>query len=429
MVREDHTSQIFFTTPLTTILTSTHTERNIAIFRPISPEDPRGSKEKEPKRQQPKPQQYARLIDVVERFKEIMKLIIEEKKKKPKVMLPGLYKEYQNKDDPVIFYPPKNDVVAGFFNIHPQIYQSKLEAIRGLIIFAAKQIVQSETQSKNQKQLSNKQEIIVAVGTNDNEDNDQSEHAIKPKNFTNGNDGLRKNDSGTQLQATVNGEAKPKISITQISTNTPPHNVFGSDRLVGNVTGSLRTTLSEQELGNQNISYSRSQPPLIAIPPELDQVKGKIVVPKQRMQPNNDLDTRSNTGQPKTVADKSLGNPEPRANIDISKYFIFQQEQRKRQIQHQLVKTSLQNIPKATIPVQDPRNRNKDSTPKTRQKQSLNSKLTSRISWTEQEGKEERRMGRDLVNREMNKENKGILDTITGTDSQILGIMGYNQID
>ncbi|KAA6353019.1 MAG: hypothetical protein EZS28_051454, partial [Streblomastix strix] len=45
---------------------STHTERNIAILRPISPEDPRGRKEKEPERQQPKPQQYARLMDVVE---------------------------------------------------------------------------------------------------------------------------------------------------------------------------------------------------------------------------------------------------------------------------------------------------------------------------------------------------------------------------
>ncbi|KAA6384683.1 MAG: hypothetical protein EZS28_019789 [Streblomastix strix] len=49
------------------------------------------------------------LMDVVERFYIIMKPIIEEKKKKiPKVMLPGQYKHYPNKDGPVFFYPPKN---------------------------------------------------------------------------------------------------------------------------------------------------------------------------------------------------------------------------------------------------------------------------------------------------------------------------------
>ncbi|KAA6382532.1 MAG: hypothetical protein EZS28_021942 [Streblomastix strix] len=200
-------------------------------------------------------------------------------------------------------------------------------------------------------------------------------------------------------------------------------------QIVQAMTGSLRTTLSEQELGNQNISQSRSQPPLIATPPELDQVKGKVVIPKQGMQPNNDLDTRSKTGQPKTVADKCLGSTEASANSVTLNHFTSKQEQRKKADVAQLLKTNTQNTPKATRPVQDPRNRNMDSTPKTRQKQSPISKLTSRISWTEQEGKEERRMGRDLVNREMDKENKGILDRIRGTDSQILGIMGYNQID
>ncbi|KAA6395064.1 MAG: hypothetical protein EZS28_009410 [Streblomastix strix] len=102
-----YTPQIFFTTPLTTTLTSTHTERNIAILKPISHEDPRGHRGKKLERQQLKPQQYARLMDIVERFQEIMKLIIEEEKKKPKVVLLGYDKEYQNKDDPAIFYTPK----------------------------------------------------------------------------------------------------------------------------------------------------------------------------------------------------------------------------------------------------------------------------------------------------------------------------------
>ncbi|KAA6360452.1 MAG: hypothetical protein EZS28_044021 [Streblomastix strix] len=82
----------------------------------------------------------------------------------------------------------------------------------------------------------------------------------------------------------------------------------------------------------------------------------------------------------------------------------------KRQMQPQLLKTSPQNTPKATRPVQDPRNRNKDSTPKIRQKQSPTLRLTSRISRSEQERKERRREGRDLENRETDKENREILD-------------------
>ncbi|KAA6354282.1 MAG: hypothetical protein EZS28_050192 [Streblomastix strix] len=47
-------------------------------------------------------------MHVVERLYEIMKPIIEEEKKKLKVMFPGQYKEYPNKDGPAFFYPPKN---------------------------------------------------------------------------------------------------------------------------------------------------------------------------------------------------------------------------------------------------------------------------------------------------------------------------------
>ncbi|KAA6316622.1 MAG: hypothetical protein EZS28_055234, partial [Streblomastix strix] len=108
------------------------------------------------------------------------------------------------------------------------------EAIIGLIIFAAEQIVQSETESEGQEQLTNLIERIVADGTDDNEDNDQPEHAIEPKHFTNGNDGLRKNDSGTQLQATVNREANPEINFTKTYASTINYNQNGSDGLRGN---------------------------------------------------------------------------------------------------------------------------------------------------------------------------------------------------
>ncbi|KAA6358107.1 MAG: hypothetical protein EZS28_046365, partial [Streblomastix strix] len=146
-------------------------------------------------------------MDVIEKFHEVMKLVIEEEKKKPQAMLPGQYKHYTNKDGPFFFYPPKNyrpntniqtqrakplirtmawanlprvsyipgllnisDGVAGLINIHPQIYQSISDAVIGLITQAAEQIVQSETKSEDQEQLTNEIERIVDDGTDDNED-------------------------------------------------------------------------------------------------------------------------------------------------------------------------------------------------------------------------------------------------------------------
>ncbi|KAA6333899.1 MAG: hypothetical protein EZS28_053115 [Streblomastix strix] len=82
---------------------------------------------------------------------------------------------------------------------------------------------------KDQDQLTNEQERIVAYGTDDNGNEDQSEHTFEPKYFINGNDILRKNDSRTQLQATAIGEANLKINITKISANTPPHNFKRTD--------------------------------------------------------------------------------------------------------------------------------------------------------------------------------------------------------
>ncbi|KAA6389915.1 MAG: hypothetical protein EZS28_014556 [Streblomastix strix] len=47
-------------------------------------------------------------MDVIKRFHEIVKIIIEEEKKKSNVIQPGLYKYYPKKDGPLFFYPPKN---------------------------------------------------------------------------------------------------------------------------------------------------------------------------------------------------------------------------------------------------------------------------------------------------------------------------------
>ncbi|KAA6341781.1 MAG: hypothetical protein EZS28_052432, partial [Streblomastix strix] len=54
--------------------------------------------------------------------------------------------------------------------------------------------------------------------------------------------------------------------------------------------GSLHSTHSEQELRNPNISQPKGQPPLITTPPELGQIKRKVVTYKQRKQPTNDKD-------------------------------------------------------------------------------------------------------------------------------------------
>ncbi|KAA6355040.1 MAG: hypothetical protein EZS28_049433, partial [Streblomastix strix] len=83
-------------------------EETLAILRTISPGDPRGYKEREPEPQQQKLQQYAGLMEQIERFHEIMKPTIDEEKKKPDSMLSGQYKHQPNKDGPLFFYPPKN---------------------------------------------------------------------------------------------------------------------------------------------------------------------------------------------------------------------------------------------------------------------------------------------------------------------------------
>ncbi|KAA6354743.1 MAG: hypothetical protein EZS28_049730 [Streblomastix strix] len=98
-----------------TVKQSITLEETLAMLRTISPGYPRGYKEKEPERKYPKLQQYIGLIDVIERFYEIMKSIINEEKMKPKIILPGQYKEYSNKDDPAFFYPRKNYRPAQIF--------------------------------------------------------------------------------------------------------------------------------------------------------------------------------------------------------------------------------------------------------------------------------------------------------------------------
>ncbi|KAA6388045.1 MAG: hypothetical protein EZS28_016434 [Streblomastix strix] len=219
-------------------------DESLAVLRNISLRDSQEHKEKEPDQKEPSLQQYAGLMDVVERFHEIIKLQVEKEKKKSKIMLPGYCTKYPNKDCPVFFYPPKNYHLTPICRLKDQSlleklwnqtfemcasapflivfdypttsklrqiyqsdhttqdyqtsvmewqdsltfalkYQSKPEAVTGLIIFATEQIVNSETESKDQEQFTNELERIVADGTDDNGDDDQSEHAIELKHFIN----------------------------------------------------------------------------------------------------------------------------------------------------------------------------------------------------------------------------------------------------
>ncbi|KAA6369414.1 MAG: hypothetical protein EZS28_035058, partial [Streblomastix strix] len=113
-------------------------------------------------------------------------------------------------------------------------------------------------------QLINQRQRSVTDGTDDNGDNDQSEYAIEPKHFTNGNDGLRKNDRRTQLQATVNGEANPEINIQK---NFHQHSTSQykqirwtrRKRLQDAVTGSNQRKWTRKPSGNRKLWQWKQQ--------------------------------------------------------------------------------------------------------------------------------------------------------------------------
>ncbi|KAA6398277.1 MAG: hypothetical protein EZS28_006197 [Streblomastix strix] len=159
------------------------------------------------------------------------------------------------------------------------------------------------------------------------------------------------------------------------------------------------------------------------------QVKQKEKLQYLNRRPNKLMNTKLEAKQvnqsPYRISPQGVPKLEPTPTLLTTSHYSRSRE--KRQMQPQLLKTSPQNAPKATRPVQDPRNRNKDLTPKTRQKQSAIPRPTSQISWTEEERDQERRDGRDLENREIDKENREILDKNGRINNEIFGLMGNNQ--
>ncbi|KAA6374161.1 MAG: hypothetical protein EZS28_030308, partial [Streblomastix strix] len=151
--------------------------------------------------------------------------------------------------------------------------------------------------------------------TNDN--GHENHQAIDNTGNEDNNEQVNDNRIGGQQQN--NSGSNNDIQHQQDSVNNKPGEI-----------GPPHKTHSEQELRNPNTSQPKGQRPLITTPPELGQVKGKVVVPKQKTQQVNEHDTRSRTGQSKSVPNKSLGSPEARANFDTSNHFTLQQEQRKK---------------------------------------------------------------------------------------------------
>ncbi|KAA6386097.1 MAG: hypothetical protein EZS28_018378 [Streblomastix strix] len=182
-------------------------EETEAIRRTISSGDPQGYKRRESESKQAKLQQQTGLIEEVEKFHEIMKPTIEEEMKMSKVMLPEQYKDcrikmvllsyilqititrHQQSDLKIQFSKKNNgNCLTGTCAKaqSPLLYLKQLQAY----LYSQQNKSQNNQmkKAKNHEQLTNEQEKIVADGTDDNGDDDQSEHAIKPKLFINGND-------------------------------------------------------------------------------------------------------------------------------------------------------------------------------------------------------------------------------------------------
>ncbi|KAA6366231.1 MAG: hypothetical protein EZS28_038243 [Streblomastix strix] len=75
------------------------------LFRIISPEESQGEKIREPESKKTQKQQYAGIIEVMDKFHKLMEPVIQQEKTKPKEFLPGQYKEQPNKDGSPFFLP------------------------------------------------------------------------------------------------------------------------------------------------------------------------------------------------------------------------------------------------------------------------------------------------------------------------------------
>ncbi|KAA6389535.1 MAG: hypothetical protein EZS28_014937 [Streblomastix strix] len=394
-------------------------------------------KTREPENKRTKIQKYAGIIEVTDKFHNLMEPTIQQEKIRPKVLLPGQYIEYPNKDGQLFFYPFKTTTRRLYQAQKNWIYPKRNgKNLKEMGVKAQSSIVFDQATTSKYGQISQKDhksreyqiiDQIASDGTEENICSDQSEITIVY--ITNENDGLGKIVYRTQFKAAVNCEANPEISHTKISIYTSFHNVNGPDGLGGNGCGTqLKAITNDNESvkhqaidinnntndkqqtidnrieriellnGTQNInltihgaklqrnrisdlleseqfqtnfpkhvseiadtSQPKSQPPLIIKYPVLNPVKGKVIDANQRVQLIYENDTRSKISLQTTTSNKPSRSSKARANTDSTNHFTIQQEQRKRETQSQILNTRPTNSPEATRPVDDPRNRNKDS--------------------------------------------------------------------
>ncbi|KAA6372583.1 MAG: hypothetical protein EZS28_031890 [Streblomastix strix] len=360
---------------ITTFPTLEETE---IILNSISSANTREHKEIEPKRKQTKLQHYSGLTELVGKFHKTMELIIEKERKKPQVKQTRKTKGYPNKDGPSFFYPPKNyrltpiSIPKDLELSEKQRKQLDREMSKGIVRFFLR--------------LSNDaQKLEEKTKKNHRMDNKESQ-LMKQMTMETKTDSSSQSNPSASLAETIDSErmivghsCKPPStkkrtsrSILQTFANIILHNVNGSGVFGGNVFNmqlNIKKIVSlnlqkmncfKQPVPNKNqemkiFHNTRVNQPQVPYTPELDQIKGKVVVSKQEKQPANDHNAR-----------------------------------------------------------------NKDSTPITTQKQSPIPRMTSRISWTEQERKEERCEGRDLEDREINNDNEEILNKNGGQTARYL---------
>ncbi|KAA6335845.1 MAG: hypothetical protein EZS28_052927, partial [Streblomastix strix] len=146
----------------------------------------------------------------------------------------------------------------------------------------------------------------------------------------------------------------------QKSNNETQHEQESKLQDNGNIkpreTGSSHTSYPEQKLRNPNISQTKGQPPLITAPPELDYFKGKLQYPNKGCnQPMRMiLEAKLVNQSPYSISPQRVQKYGPTTTLLTTSYPSRSRE--KKQIQPLLLKTSPQNILKATRSEQDLRN-------------------------------------------------------------------------
>ncbi|KAA6392595.1 MAG: hypothetical protein EZS28_011876 [Streblomastix strix] len=279
----------------------------------------------------------------------------------------------------------------------------------------------------------------------------------------------KRNDSGTQLLATVNGEANPDINITKISANTLFHNENGSDGLGGNgCVTQIKVATNENgysnhqifdNTGNENNNEQTNDNRIGGNENKQGSDSENQYEQKINLQNNGNTKYKGSGSLHTTHSEQELGNPnisQPKIQLPLITTHpeLGQKQNRlaKVRTQQALRDSRSQSQLKLSQPIHTPvgaqkkgrfrlqvtedksinrskgnmtsagsKKQNKEPTPRIRQRQFPILRLTCRNSWIDQGRKKERRKGRNLGSYETDKENREISDRNGRINSEILG--------